>query len=633
MHRRQALSLGLVLPGLWPAAALRAQPSTPGRAAVVIGVDQAGDLPALRGARSGALQVASWLQREGFEVRTFVDGDRPVVASELFDAVSGFVGRGTTTQLVIYFAGHGFINGYSEHWMLSKAPDNPNEAISLIESVTLARQSAVPNVVFISDACRSRSDSLRTERVRGSLIFPTSRSAPATPTDVDLFLAPLVGDPSWEVPVGQSVGSYQGIYTAAFLDAYKNPARDMVKLVGGQMVVPNAQLKGYLAREVPARAQRVSLRLRQLPDTQVMSGDATFIGRAMEETAVSVPLATPMPVASAPSSSPAPSPPPTSSIPEMAAARIAAASPRGWATQQLGSSPAAIALAARDSGFDRARATISAARELPVQVASRTGFAITGASLKRVVASRGIGASVVDGSDNTALVKVDLGHARAASVALYFDNGTGTVLAALDGFIGNVVVDKGGAQEYAQGVSNVSYVPSRSNPLYEVYRSEQAHLADLHATVATAARFGVFRIEGQRETRNRAAGQIADRIRMLKGIDPTLGIYAAYAYADAGLKNQVQSVMSIMRGDLGVELFDVSLLDGALVARTIDRQTRVVPFVPMLAQGWSLLRVLGARVPERALAARDDLRPSLWTTLGPQGMLAVERVLREEEVL
>ena len=147
--------------------------------------------------------------------------------------------------------------------------------------------------------------------------------------------------------------------------------------------------------------------------------------------------------------------------------------------------------------------------------------------------------------------------------------------------------------------------------------------------VATAARFGAFRIEGSRDTRNRAASQMADRIRILKGIDPTLGIYAAYAYSDAGLPSQVRSVMGYMKGDLGVDLFDVALLAGALAGRPPGDPNGAVPFVPMLAQGWSLLRVRDAKLPDAVLSAQDHLRPGLWTTLARDGMRMVEGALRE----
>ena len=242
MERREFLRYGVTVTGALALGVFKVSAAQP-RSAIVIGVDKAGDLPPLRAAKSGAREVARWLHNEGFSVKLFVDENQPVRVAELFDAVNAIVSQGNQGQLVIYFAGHGFINNYSEYWLLSQAPENPNEAISLVESVALARQSAIPNVVFISDACRSRSDSLRTERVRGSLIFPTSRGVPAAPADVDQFLATLVGDPSWEATVSESSGVYQGVYTTTFLDAFRFPDIKMIRQVDGKNVVPNHQLK------------------------------------------------------------------------------------------------------------------------------------------------------------------------------------------------------------------------------------------------------------------------------------------------------------------------------------------------------------------------------------------------------
>jgi hypothetical protein len=544
------------------------------------------------------------------------------------------VSRGNLEQFVVYFAGHGFVNSYSEHWMLSQAPDNPNEAVSLVESVALARQSAIPNVVFISDACRSRSDSLRTERVRGSLIFPNSRSAAATPSDVDQFLATLVGDASWEVPVTESAGAYEGVFTSAFLDAYRRPDATMVRTVDGKPVVPNSQLKGYLAREVPRRAQAVSIRLNQRPDSQVMSGDSTYIGHAAVPAPVgAVPTPATRPAAIEPGRAPAPPAAKPAAWPalaqptmrEVAGAQLQRAGVPTGAIESGRPSDEALSRAARSSGFDSARDTIAQARGLPAQVAAGCGFAVSGQRLQAVVGGpplRTDFANAAEGRPPSALVEVArLPEGRPASVALVFADGTGTVLAALDGFIGNVVVDGG-------GVSSVSYLPARSNWRFDAYAHNEGQIGELHALVATAARFGVFRIEGPRETRGRAAAGLADRIRVLKGIDPTLGIYAAYAYADAGIAEQVRSVMNYMRDDLRADLFDVALLAGALSGRAPGDPNGPVPLLPMLSQGWGLLRVKDVRLPPPLLAAQDQLRPALWTTLGPVGMRLVAEALR-----
>ena len=592
-----------------------AQSSPPQRAAVVIGVDRAGDLRPLRAAAGGARKVAAWLRREGFDpVVELVDDPGPVTVAQVFAAVRPLVDRGTVKQLVIYFAGHGFINGYSEHWMLSAAPDNPNEAVSLIESVALARQSGIPNVVFISDACRSRSDSLRTERVRGSLIFPNARSAPPVPSDVDQFLATLVGDPSWEVPLDQSASAYEGVYTATFLDAYRNASADMVRPIDDLMVVPNAKLKDYLAREVPLRAAQASITLKQRPETQVVSGELTYIGKYL-------------PGPADPGSS-GPAAQGVADIQTLARARLDMTGLKVFATgwrPQVDS--AGLSRVGRESGFDAATRNVANARGLSDKLRARCGFSILGAHVERVIAPAGVIAEFVNSGDpprRSALIEVQLLHRPAASVCIQFSNGEGSVLAAIDGFVGSLTVDEA-------GVNNVSYVPARSSPLYSSYESERERLDELHAVVAASARFGVFRIEAPKDNRESIARNMADRIRMLKGVDPTLGLYAAYAYFDAGLPGQVRSVNDAMRSNLsGIKLFDAAMLAGELQGRDAGQDT--FPFVPMLSQGWSLLRVKGVRVSEELAAMRDNMRNALWLTLRREGVEFAAKAMSSDRI-
>src|SRR5262249_48823353 len=113
------------------------------RGAIVIGVDRPRNLPPLSAAASSAKKVDEWLNCEGFEVKLLVDSEKPVLAPDVYAAVDDFVGRGTLQQLLIYFSGHGFLLGRAEYWLLSRAPDNPNEAINLDGSVELARDCGI----------------------------------------------------------------------------------------------------------------------------------------------------------------------------------------------------------------------------------------------------------------------------------------------------------------------------------------------------------------------------------------------------------------------------------------------------------------------------------------------------------
>jgi len=94
------------------------------RAAVAIGVNKTGGLTPLRAAVSGAKQVAEWLTGEGLQVSCLVDDAGPVTIDAVKRAIKTYVDLGTLEQLVIYFAGHGYLNGTAETWLLSGAPGN-----------------------------------------------------------------------------------------------------------------------------------------------------------------------------------------------------------------------------------------------------------------------------------------------------------------------------------------------------------------------------------------------------------------------------------------------------------------------------------------------------------------------------
>jgi Caspase domain len=591
MRRRDFLILGASLAGTLAARPGFTQPNLV-RAAVVIGVDKAGNLPALSAAASGARTVAGWLASEGFEVKQFIDDSDPVRVTPIVDAVEELVNRGTLDQLVVYFSGHGFLYAYSEHWMLSRAPDNPNEAISLSESWYQAKQSGIPNVVLISDACRSTPNSLNVGQVRGSIIFPNSQGQIHGVSKVDRFLAALPGSPALEVPIGDNVRQFEAIYTSAFLDAFKKPDADMiVTLPSGERVVPNRKLEDYLLREVPRRAQAKNITLNQVPDTEVVSDALAYIGRVAPQ---------PQITQSEPDSQ--------VSIFDVQKIELSQVYPFNALVPEITADRRQqIEAVAYSSGFRAAQSSIQEAARGNVDIG--TGFTISGSALTAAVG--GTYASVEILPDG--VVAVDTGDAPAASVALQFADGSGTVVAALRNFIGHIVVGD-------QSVSNVSY-------------DRNGHADDdiirLRSIVAASAQFGVFRIEGDGEDQDRRARELADAVRMGKAVDPTLGLYAAYAYHDADLIMKVRSVDEIMQENLqGVRLFDVAMLakdslttsgSGVSFDEALERG-EIVPFCPMLSQGWSFLRVKRVPLPASIDAARDRLLASLWTTFDADGM-------------
>jgi hypothetical protein len=582
------------------------------RAAVVIGVDKPKGLPPLNAAASGAQQITNWLRSQGFEVQPFTDDQGEVGSKEITQAIRQLVDRGTLDQLIIYFSGHGFLNAYTEYWLLSGAPSDVNEAICLGESVELARESGIPSVVFISDACRSIPTDLGVSRMWGSVVFPSRSTSSSVQTEVDQFLATHPGEPAFEIHVSESVPAFQGIYTAAFLSAFQTPPSTFVRTVNGISFVPNRSLKTYLAIEVQKRAQAKSIRLRQRPDARVESDYNTYIGR--------VTAASPVVAAQSPPS-----------LQDLANDELKKAGADLTESTKV-TSEGELADVSDRTRFNSVRQLVVKTQELPpIEVA--TGLTITGTKLSAATSTSMVRTEIVDAGDGNsrpAIVRVDLGSHAAGSVALQFSDGNGTVLAALRGFIAAVLVDRG-------LVTNVSYLPSRSNPRWSIYQNERDRLDQLRAAVAASAKFGQFRIEGDSKTRNQMAEQLADRVRVLKGLDPTLGIYVAYAYNDAGLlyndaslMEKVRSVWDIMRNDLEVDLFDVAMLFGSLSMSITGSTEHIVPFIPMLSQGWTLLRVKGVPIKRELADLRDHLKEALWTTFDDAGMTIALGVLRTD---
>ena len=578
------------------------QPVT--RHAIVIGVDKAGSLPLLRAAASGAKNFADWLDGEGFAVTRFIDTpDTLIKVDPIFEAVKAIAECDNCQQLVVYFSGHGFLNGYRELWMLSGAPDNPNQAISLLECQRLSKRTGIPNVVFVSDACRSTPASLAANSVRGSVIFPTTPHAGNVTTKVDTFLATQEGDPAYEVGVQESTQNYYGIFTESFLDAYRSPEQSMVSTVDGIEVVLNKDLEGWLSRDVNRRAQLVSIAIEQRPESIVLSD--SYIGRVRRgaERSPSLPAAQP-------------------TMNEVAALAF---SEKGFPllAQPTPNNIAAIRDSDKAMAFGQARNDIIIAQQsAPKSFETRTGFYVSGARIKEAVTNRKFFDTDMGAEISGNVVRLYPKDNVPASVAIRFNDDSGTVVAGIEGYIGTIVVDDG-------RVVSVTYTRSR-----EGFGDSQsdARLEELRSLVAASARFGTFRIAGTGNDRKNRAAELADRIRNLKAVDPTLGLYAAYAYAEADLPDKIMSVWEFMRGDIRGQLFDVALLSGLLSRQPPHERRGTAPCCPMLSQGWGLLRIENVELPRRISEAMEYIRPALWTTFEPQGLDNVVALLRDEEV-
>ncbi|MBB4219235.1 hypothetical protein FHT79_006466 [Rhizobium sp. BK212] len=577
------------------------------KAAVVIGVDRTGDLPALEGCATGAAAVAKWLSNEGFDTIELTDANNGAVTAALVkDAVKKFVAARIYSQLLIFFSGHGYWKNESELWLLSNAPHDADEAVSWMETAEFAKDCGIPNVVLISDACRSPPQTKTAMRVRGSVVFP-NESFSSSRSKVDKFMAAAVGQAALETKLGTN-GGRSSVFTHCLLEAFSAPDPDTVDKVEvsgtSEFVVTNRKLGPALQRRVSEVLAAINPTYTQDVDAEVLSDDGVYIARVK--------------------------PPAAGALPQVSSAQnhfvtlreVAAVAVSTRLGNQLNLSKRKHTLVtqlAKKSGFDKKVDDAALAADVR-HFETETGFAVLGAAVADVAATNGAVAEVLarGSSDGPGVIRVQL-TGRACSVGIRFDNGRATVLAALFGYIAHVTVKD-------NAVVSVNYVPSDNSSRWGSYLERREEIEKLRAVSTAAARSGVFRL-----TDNEEAVAFAKKARVEKGIDPSLGLYASYAYSQADLRDAIISVRDYMTSDLEVVLYDVDLLARRPREKAAGDRT-IVPFCPMLTQGWNLLRSRDVKFPSVLDRAQDDLEATLWTTFKPESAAEILEAIKNGEL-
>jgi hypothetical protein len=359
-------------------------------------------------------------------------------------------------------------------------------------------------------------------------------------------------------------------------------------------VVPNRCLKGFLKREVSEAAQARSIRLNQEPQSIIESDESFYLGRLRRPKR-------------GPKRPVSPLPDRVASVADIARIELNRTIGAGPVFEEL--PPAVIRDPAQQFAYDGSVGLLRTSDRIARGRLPHIGVSVTGARVESASAAN-MHARIADDRLVELVPRVEFGvdGRPVDSLILRFRDGSGTVLAIIDGYTASVVVEEG-------RVVNVSYLPSPTSRRWPAYQEQEQRLEDLRAKVAAAARSGVFQVNRY------SASRLADEIRYLKSIDPTLGLYAAYAYADAGLQDEVLSVQRALQIDLEASLFDIAML----AERISGVRVPVVPFCPMLSQGWGLLRAQGVRLILPVSRAGGHLRPALWTTFDPIGMDFIEK--------
>lgn len=596
------------------------------RCAVVVGVDKTGGaLPHLTAAASGAAEFAEWCRGSQKITATLLTdaGGSKVTVKEICDAIEVFAAQKIYSQLILYFAGHGILKSPGEeYWLLSDAPHRQYEAINVVRSVAFARVSPFRHVVFISDACRTAPVGLQMMGVIGMSVFPNPQRS-LQPPKIDELFATAPGDPAYEAKLDDAM-KFSGIFTRELLFLLNGGDPAVVVKHENKWVIPTRALEPHLPNRVQASAAKLQVTMNQLPEIRGLSAPPLCLAELANWQPASAPAGSQLP----------PDEPSPSSVREAAAglehARAQAAREREYAgdigsfirTSGSGTPrpPRRAVRLASSEAFERAVEEIldTKGRE---GFESGSGFSVIGSRVLSAAAEQAqcdvfeeAGAYQVRVRPVSEVAATDPQKFRTArSTLIVFGEGTSTVLAAWPGFVGTVLVCDG-------RVVNVNYTPARHTPEHDAYIRVAPEIDESRAVVAAAARCGRFHLSDE----DHDPAEDAAFLRRFKRLDPTLGLYAAYAYAQAGAIDNVRSVLKYMNEDFEQVPFDVALLAGRM--RTLHS-----PFCPMLTQGWAYINPRGRTLPRPVAEAWRHLLPSLWTTFAPAGVASLQHMFSEQK--
>lgn len=590
---------------------------------VAVGVDTAGGLPQLAGAASGAASMAAWLRSQSpFGVTSFIteltDADKTKISARMVqDAVRVLVERGDLDLLILYFAGHGVVkSGNDEQVLLSDVQTYKDEAIAIATTLANARYSTVPHVIVISDACRNAVDPF------GSL--GTVAGKPALDRRAVVGVRKSMVDVFYATEPSQTAKEFDGdgFFTEVLLDALRNPPPSVTEvwpeLDPGVTVVPAWKLEPYLGVEVPLRAAKQAPSFDQTPDFDVRSHPPQFFGYAK-----AAPPTRSGPVVGAVGSDPA------------RLAVVLDVQKRSAALREMSLTLTSFAHAPKRAAAPTLRDT-GLAGEIEAYVGSdqgrtafetRTGYTVIGGTVEKAMLSGGKSGELVRTHEGVEGRDVRLSprpysappNEQRGSVALFFAGGTVAILPILPGYIGTLGLRDG-------RVASLSFeISAQLRADLHESDDERRVFAERRALAAALSENGKL----QRLARGDGA-HFASFLRQSKRADPTLGIYAAYAYALSGNDEGASSVNRWFRDYPSLDPksglprspvpFDVAMLVDGLSPATAMLAPGFAPFCPMMTLGWSLMPsyIDEATLHPAIVAAGRSRLNAEWTTFRHQ---------------
>jgi hypothetical protein len=408
-----------------------------------------------------------------------------------------------------------------------------------------------------------------------------SNSVRTTPRPaIDRLFAALPGNPALELDVGTATRVYDGIFTECLLDVLNAGVAETIDEFDSPpppiKVIQCFRAGEHLQTEVPRRLADADPRLNQTPDYIAESHRPKYlilVGPGGGDFGLGAPAIPPQP-------SPMP------------LAKKAAAYNLEQYFERPGGPPIGPPTRFQDSPFSAEVDRIQSARGRAT-FETGVGFTILGTPVARI-ATRGPN-DVFETNDDW---HIRLYDEQARTGLVQFANGSGVALPVLPGFVGTVLVQE-------DEIVSIAYAPAVGTPRYYGYDLNEVEKRRAFASAAMSR--GYFRVNAAN------AQRFAGYVRELKGFDPILGLFAAYAYSQAGLQDQVEDVYRFMAAEDVPMLFDVAMLANKW-------EKPVAPFCPLLRQSWAIGAAQAMPILPSLEAVTPHLKPGLWTRFNQTGM-------------
>jgi hypothetical protein len=576
---------------------------------LAVGVDVTGVLVDLSGAASGARAVAGWLKKQarlGVAIRSKVLVDKPgkaVTAREVQRAAQRFVDERACDLLILYFAGHGIVkSGGDEQVLLSNIARFNDEAIDIAATASNARFSGIDHVVIISDACRSPTTyGGQFDQVSGKPAIKRG-NLEGKKTQVDTFYAT---EPSKSAKEYKGVGFFTEMLLTALETCPPEIRSNDVQYAAGRAVVPAFMLANYLEDIVPVEASQRIPPFEQTPDIIVASHVPRFVAFAPDLTQRGAAThVTPM-TERALTTRELPALVRTDALRDLGGVRLLG-DQAGGLEQRL--AQAGIVNTYRETDIDANRRR---------SFETRTGYIFVGAKVMDVLVHgrKPDRIPTPEGTDIRLFPELRTGSlGNKGSAIVLLEGGTVCVLPVMPGYVGTIGVEKGRVRSLAFQLSE------NERRLQGISEASMQELQLRRTTIASLAATGrLWRLA------RKDAIELADFIRQGKRMDPTLGIYSAYAYATAGKDKGTESIFRWVAEnymDRPYDLpaapvpFDTAMLAGKLTPEVACRPPGFAPFCPMLTLGWSLLEAntFGQPLHDAIIQAGRHRLNAEWTT-------------------